>query len=760
MKRLLTMTMVAVFAAASVAAQEADYSKMSPMLQQQAKAFSKAAKSGMRKAQAEAGAVAALVKINGAGEQALTRQGCIVLDRIDDLCIAVMPVDRLARLSADSRIVYMEAHPASKPMTDSLGSCVNIAPIYNGLRLPQAYTGKGVLVGIADTGFDYLHPMFADANGVPRIKMAWDPTTGLNDGYAHFGSTYTTAEQLLKALGSGDSIQHHGTHVAGIAAGSRIVSAGNRVYSGVASEADIALSVALINGLPQDKIANINKTISQIVMATADSAIQQVYSKKIDWGDCIEFLAIRSIIDHAKANHMPCVVNCSFGGQETLVDDRSLEQEFFNKLAGPGQIIVASAGNDADCDIYHVKEAGETLKETLWIEDFTPEMTLRSNGDFKMTLSINVEGLDQDFVFESKELDFDHVYADSAYRYIQTDEGQRLVKVRYIIESTPLANGMTGYTVHMLLPDYIPAYYRRDNIAPGHIDLTIESDSKVEVMGQWAKLAFNRMSKSGYVTNGSYTVGCPAMSKDVIAVGLTSHRDSLANIDGQTISTMYNKNEVGRVVSWSGTGPTLDGRIKPDITAPGYNIVSALNSQLVSEKRTSSFSANIIDRIGHNGADYYMLGESGTSMSGPVVSGIIALWLQADPTLTPDRIKEIMSETARHPEEDIEYPNNRYGYGEIDAYRGLLKILNIPENIESLSTHQPQQATFRLDGRTLHIDGTDCATISIYHLNGQLLKRVDITDGTVDLSTLSSGVYAVQMDTRDSRTTGSTLIRL
>ena len=67
-------------------------------------------------------------------------------------------------------------------------------------------------------------------------------------------------------------------------------------------------------------------------------------------------------------------------------------------------------------------------------------------------------------------------------------------------------------------------------------------------------------------------------------------------------------------------------------------------------------------------------------MACPVVAGTIALWLQAVPTLTREDIIGVFSRTCRKPDETLTYPNNVYGHGEIDAYRGLLDILGIDKN--------------------------------------------------------------------------------
>ena len=165
-------------------------------------------------------------------------------------------------------------------------------------------------------------------------------------------------------------------------------------------------------------------------------------------------------------------------------------------------------------------------------------------------------------------------------------------------------------------------------------------------------------------------------------------------------------------------------------------------------------------------------------MACPVVAGTIALWLQANPLLTRHDVLDVFSRTCTHPDATLQYPNNEYGYGEIDAYAGLLDVLGLPTTLPQLSRHQPQGVTFRLVGRTLYIDGmaaqTDNTTnsqslltgnttnslpnpaeVTIFDLSGRPVLKADASSGMVNLSSLSEGVYAVQL-----ANLGSTLIRL
>ncbi|MDZ4717359.1 MAG: S8 family peptidase [Roseiflexaceae bacterium] len=95
--------------------------------------------------------------------------------------------------------------------------------------------------------------------------------------------------------------------------------------------------------------------------------------------------------------------------------------------------------------------------------------------------------------------------------------------------------------------------------------------------------------------------------------------------------------------TWSSTGPTLDGFAKPDLLAPGVNIITFMHN----DASDTSKSQKIVQMHPDNAAGTSLFRMSGTSMSAAITSGVVALMLQANPDLEPNAIKFRLSTTAR-----------------------------------------------------------------------------------------------------------------
>jgi hypothetical protein len=209
----------------------------------------------------------------------------------------------------------------------------------------------------------------------------------------------------------------------------------------------------------------------------------------------------------------------------------------------------------------------------------------------------------------------------------------------------------------------------------------------------------------------------------------------------------------------------MDGRIKPDILAPGNNIISSYSTFYKEYHPKSADFDWEVASSDFNDRSYYWVANSGTSMSCPAVAGAIALWLEAKPDLTPEDVLTVLRHTCRHPEPSLTYPNNLYGYGEIDVYRGLLYILGIDKIEEISATHT--NAVVRIDNRRAVITLPQTADVPfcvrVFHMSGQMVSDSRMPAGEqhyeLQLSSLPSGIYAIQIDGAPLAK-GSTLVRL
>lgn len=118
------------------------------------------------------------------------------------------------------------------------------------------------------------------------------------------------------------------------------------------------------------------------------------------------------------------------------------------------------------------------------------------------------------------------------------------------------------------------------------------------------------------------TISSPGIHPGIITVGASNDMNTTGTGDDQ-------------VAAFSSRGPTIDGLVKPDVLAPGVDIVSLRAPGSMLDKQNKEF---------RTGTWYFTL--SGTSMATPVCAGVVAQILQANSSLTPDQVKARLVETA------------------------------------------------------------------------------------------------------------------
>ena len=655
------------------------------------------------------------------------RHGCRMIDSVGRIYIVSIPIDEVTSLSNNDTVERLEAERMPRPQMDVTPQQVNATGLYAGTGLPQAYTGAGVVAGVFDSYYDFTHPAFRDSVGNLRISYYYDFHWPNADGT--LGHALETASEIAAqqhSLHTRNGI--HGTHVAGIMAGSAV----EGQYQGMAPEADIYL---VDFNSDREQFANPDENTSAIAV-----------------------LGFKKIFDKAAEVNKPCVVNFSSGESVIFTAQRVLEGEAMQALTGPGRIIVSSAGNDGTRSCYLEKgigdyQAGTGIENGLYggqiidIDLITPgDQYVRF--DF-MGMGLTGGGIEGTIAFHTDSiLPIGNHFTDTvSFGLVQLD-------VMPLDFQDPRGN---VYHIHGTMPN--PVYLLLCGatvLLTGNSPAYMYSDIAYSPF-----LNVNGVPQYSFVKKG-YSITWPAMLPGIIAAGATGYKNTFVNIDGQTNDDLisFAPDQTGHIAKFSSCGPTFDGHTKPDVVAPGYNISAAYNSFY---EDFAGMRKNLTHTGTYNGQTYYYLAESGTSMAAPVVAGVIALWLQAKPDLTPAQALEVIRLTATHPEDTMVYPNNTYGYGQIDAYRGLLEVLELPVRIPELSQTQPQGVTFRVVDKHLYADfggnTPNKMLFNIYSIDGRLMLTQS-GKNPIDLSALKTGVYAVQLITDTKETTGSTLIRL
>jgi hypothetical protein len=170
----------------------------------------------------------------------------------------------------------------------------------------------------------------------------------------------------------------------------------------------------------------------------------------------------------------------------------------------------------------------------------------------------------------------------------------------------------------------------------------------------WTASGRNTQFTSGVTAD--YTVNSPATALNVIAVGAYVTKTSWTNANGTT-SSYPGAPPVGEITVFSSRGPTRDARQKPELTAPGMGIASALSSSLSVDNTLKA----------DDGVHWV---TQGTSMSAPHVAGTVALMLYRDHDATPDDVRSTLQSTCRtdsYTGSSSSLPDTVWGYGKADA---------------------------------------------------------------------------------------------
>jgi minor extracellular serine protease Vpr len=627
-----------------------------------------------------------------------------VTSQINDIVSIKIPLHALNSIQQIVGLTYLELGAKIKPQLDKVLKDVRADSVHLGINLPQAYTGKHVYIGITDWGFDYTHPMFYDTlQDHLRIEAAWDQykLSGPSPSGFGYGTEYSNTIDLLNAGSDTANIysySYHGTHVAGIAGGA----GAGTVFRGLGFESRFLFTTFLVDG------------------GAVLDAYQWMYNK-------------------AQNDGKRLVINQSWGLHHIgTLDGNSLLSQAIDAYSDLGVVFVSSAGNNGNVNFHIQKEFNnDTLKTKV---DF---YSYASNANM-WGQSISMWGQ------ENKPF--------SASFQVVNAGGSLLVETPYFATDV-----VDSYIVDHLIVGNDTVYFNlsAENAHPlnsrPHIRLRIKNKNTnfrillkiaaesgtvhawnvtelVTDVGNWG-MPFTTFGTGSIAGNNQYGISEPACTKSTIAVAAyaAEYYTSNGNLLGGTIA------------NFSSFGPTLDGRIKPDIAAPGVSVASS-----VSSFTDASFSS--IASVNFNNKVYRFTRISGTSMSSPVVSGVVAIILEANPFLSAEQVKQIIIETAREDSHTGIIPAEgsvRWGHGKIDVYAAVqlaLNTINVPQHENQILQIYPNPASHELN-----IEGLSSynATYQIVSMAGKLILSGQLSNGKIIVDQLKSGIYMLRIEHQD-----------
>lgn len=643
----------------------------------------------------------------------IEKLGAKVNTRVSEtLVTATIPLSAIEPISKLDGVVSVSVGTEARLLMDEARRLLGVDDCHNMTEDNGPYTGKGVVVGIVDNGFQYDHVDFMNSDLTDtRIKRVWDQSASGNapEGYG-YGAEYKDFAEM-KAARCDMTSGYHATHVSGIAAGSDK----STPYYGVAPDADLVF-------------VSFRKTNAEIVDG------------------------IKYVFDYAKSVGKPAVVNISLGSHQGPHDGTSDTDLSFAQLVGPGRIIVGAAGNEGSEKLHAGKTLTASSKQmkTMFAYGSAQDNSAYKSayvdiwGDKGAKLSVRavvVNTLKGQIVASSDEV---VTGGQSEASWIVPDGSGAVAQVGLSLQVNP-TNNRTEVLVMS----------RATSISTGFaLGLVAESEEgkSIHMWNSATGGEFTNCSKRGWTDGDSnYTVGeLGGVSPDVISVGSFNSKMQFQPIGLQGTGDAYGVNTdlVGQLYEhslFSSCGPTADGRVKPDISAPGCVIISA-------GSRYCSGWSDDYNVVARSGNDVYTY-DTGTSMASPYVAGAVALWLQANPTLTPDQVREVFSRTALNDDQYInaaEFPNNTWGYGRINVIKGLKYVIgttgvddiNAAENMFRVTTDRSAHtATFYFGS------GNGGAQLSVYNTLGQKVYSAQLADNgeTVNLSSLGSGVFVFKV---------------
>lgn len=589
----------------------------------------------------------------------------------------------LIRLASFPSVRYVEFPAEDYPTLDLSVPETGVSLLHAGFLNQTPYRGKGVIVAVFDSGIDWKHLDFRDPADTTksRIIAVWDQTLTPQAGEAppsgfSYGVEYTRTHIEDELDGTPTNYVRtrdtngHGTHVAGTAAGN-----GNSFfnkYTGVAPEADILFVKGGDGSFSRDNQIN---------------GLAYIQAK-------------------ASALGKPVVLNMSIGGHSGPHDGTISTESAVNSFVGggttPGRVVAISAGNDGASPIHTGGTLTTSASTTLTLTVPTYTATAGSDND-RFQLDVWLDG--------SQTVTATVTSPNGITFTRQADQSGSNIAPNTADGTIELYNFTSGGLRNVQL--YVRDAGGTPIPAVGDWKLTLSNVTSTVSYDAWLVL---RTVGANVVSlangNTQKTVAMPGTAQSAITVGSYVTKWGWASADGNSYIYSSSFDGTSNISSFSSIGPTRDGRQKPEIAAPGQGIIAAL----------STASVQSPTRVVPSGKHFV---TQGTSMASPHIAGMVALLLEAQPSLNANSIKSLLTSTARVDAFTGAVPNMTWGYGKVDALKAVATVLSTTASVNSA---------------TMSYDGTGTSVIVSPFLTGSTKYAVRFTP------TISGQLTALQLN--------------
>jgi subtilisin family serine protease len=644
--------------------------------------------------------------------------------------------DAVEAFAADHPEVQLHWAPPRHALLDEAQRWVGA----KAFRTETGLSGRGVVIGIVDTGIDVQHRDLRDADGKSRIRYLIDFSRPPSDRQPELEEEYGCTGDTECAIYGNDDLDAvmnngvtgdeptdsfgHGTHVASLAAGNGLSNKTVR-YVGIAPEAVI---------------------FGARVSRAGDGAIQDP--------DIIQ--ATRFIFEQAERLGMPAVVNLSLGSDFGTHDGTSALEQGLASFIGPdfpGRAIVVAAGNSGS--LYTGIGTGEPEPYGIHTEVHVPRESPVEIPVMTPTEALGAKRGGTVYVWlgfrEGDEVSVG-LDRDGEDWIPQVAPGQATTFSQPDYEGT-IFNGPSSAKASIRVGSHNAVVVIDGNFNPGAVfTLRLSGHGTVNLWLQSGGGASAELSTGALFPRGEKqgTINIPASHPSLIAVGATVNRNRWRDSRGQPFLVgesdgSDNLMDVDGTAVFSAAGPNALGVMKPDIVAPGMYVIGAMSADADPRRNGGVGVFASEGRCGTPDYECFVTDDdehavtSGTSMSAPIVSGAIALLLERRPELTQAQLRALLQAGARQPT-GVVLAEQQLGPGALDLNGTLAALLAEDSPITRLPSSQsrialaasyirpdpgqPLQGLLELrDSSDLVADGFDERRLALAVEGGRLLQQ-------------------------------------